>query len=159
MAIGIALGLLLGVGWFMLSQPTPITLARTVERSLAHYGHRTTLAGSVAAAEALSDSFDCGILDIDLPDGNGVRLAEALLDRGQIGAVVFFSASSDPDVLERARELGSFVAKTAGMRELERALASAVSMAARQVAGSEPLPAHARRRSKSGTRRKTTGPR
>jgi len=134
-------------------------LARTVERSLAHYGHRTVVAGSVAATTALTESFDCGILDIDLPDGNGVRLAETLLDRGQIGAVVFFSASSDSEVLADAREVGLFVAKTAGVRELERALAEAVSVAARQVAGSEPVTAHPRRRSKSGTRRKTTGPR
>jgi DNA-binding response OmpR family regulator len=134
-------------------------LARTVERSLGHYGHRTVVASSVAATEALSESFDCGILDIDLPDGSGVRLAETLLDRGQIGAVVFFSASTDAEVLADAREIGSFVAKTAGVRELERALAEAVSVAARQVAGSEPVANHPRRRTKSGTRRKTTGPR
>ena len=134
-------------------------LARTVERSLGHYGHRTVIAGTVAATEALSDSFDCGILDIDLPDGSGVRLAEILLDRGQIGAVVFFSASSDPDTLAEAREIGLFVPKTAGVRELERAVAEAVSEAARQVAGSEPVSGHPRRRTKSGTRRKTTGPR
>lgn len=134
-------------------------LARTVERSLGHYGHRTVIAGSVAAAEALSESFDCGILDIDLPDGNGVRLAEVLLDRGQIGAAVFFSASNDAQILADARELGIFVAKTAGMRELERALAAAVSLAARQVAGSEPVSSQPRPRTKSGLRRKTTGPR
>jgi DNA-binding response OmpR family regulator len=134
-------------------------LARTVERSLAHYGHRTVIAGTVAATEALSDSFDCGILDIDLPDGNGVRLAETLLDRGQIGAVVFFSASTDPDTLAQACEVGLFVAKTAGVRELERAVAEAVSVAARQVAGSQPVSTQPRRRTKSGTRRKTTGPR
>jgi DNA-binding response OmpR family regulator len=134
-------------------------LARTVERSLAHYGHRTSIAGTVAAAEALTDSFDCGILDIDLPDGNGVRLAEVLLERGQIGAAVFFSASSDAQVVADARELGIFVAKTAGMRELERALAAAMSLAARQVAGSEPVSSQPPRRTKSGLRRKTTGPR
>jgi DNA-binding response OmpR family regulator len=134
-------------------------LARTVERSLAHYGHRTVIASSVGATEELTESFDCGILDIDLPDGSGVRLAERLLDGGQIGAVVFFSASTDNEVLAEARALGSFVSKTAGVRELERALADAVSVAARQVAGSEPVASHPRRRTKSGTRRKTTGPR
>src|SRR3954466_12259138 len=134
-------------------------LARTVERSLAHYGHRTVIASSVGATEELTESFDCGILDIDLPDGSGVRLAESLLDGGQVGAVVFFSASTDNEVLAEARALGIFVSKTAGVRELERALADAGSGPARQVAGSEPAASHPRRRTKSGTRRKTTGPR
>jgi DNA-binding response OmpR family regulator len=132
-------------------------LARTVERVLSRYGHVTQIVSSVAAAEALSESFDCGILDIDLPDGNGVRLAESLLDRGQLGAVVFFSASSDADVVAEACELGPFVAKAAGTRGLERALADAVSCAARQVAGSERTDGAPQRRTKSGARRKTNG--
>ena len=132
-------------------------LARTVERVLARYGHVTTIAPSVAAAEALTGSFDCGILDIDLPDGNGVQLAARLLDGGQVGVVVFYSASTDPDVMAEARELGPFVAKAAGTGELTRALAEAISEAARQVAGSGPSPAPGPRRSKSGARRKTNG--
>ncbi|HTV20325.1 MAG TPA: response regulator [Polyangiaceae bacterium] len=133
-------------------------LARTVERVLTRYGHITSIASSVAAAEALTGSFDCGILDIDLPDGNGVHLAARMLDAGQVGAVVFYSASSDPDVIAEACELGPFVAKAAGTRELERALGDAVSCAARQVAGSEsPPPGPAQRRTKSGSRRKTNG--
>jgi DNA-binding response OmpR family regulator len=132
-------------------------LARTVERVLARYGHVTTIASSVAAAEALTGTFDCGILDIDLPDGNGVPLAGRLLDRGQLGAVVFFSASTDPDVIAGAREVGPFVAKAAGTRELERALADAMSVAARQVAGAGQTPNTPPRRTKSGARRKTNG--
>ena len=133
-------------------------LARTVERVLARYGHITSIASSVAAAEALTGSFDCGILDIDLPDGNGVHLAARMLDAGQVGAVVFYSASSDPDVIAEACQLGPFVAKAAGTRELERALADAVSCAARQVAGGESPPSGpAPRRTKSGSRRKTNG--
>jgi DNA-binding response OmpR family regulator len=132
-------------------------LARTVERVLARYGHVTTVVGSVAAAEALSGTFDCGILDIDLPDGNGVPLAGRLLDRGQLGAVVFFSASTDADVVAEACEVGPFVAKAAGTRELERALADAMSCAARQVAGAGRSPNAPARRTKSGTRRKTNG--
>src|SRR5262245_62569883 len=105
-------------------------LARTVERSLAHYGHRTVIASSVAGAEALTESFDCGILDIDLPDGNGVRLAEPLLDRGQIGAVVFFSASSDHAKMAEAREMGLIVANTDGGGRQRRAMAEAARTAA-----------------------------
>lgn len=133
-------------------------LARTVERVLSRYGHVTTIAPSVAAAEALAGGFDCGILDIDLPDGSGVQLAGRMLDGGQVGAVVFYSASTDPDVIAQACELGPFVAKAAGTRELERALADAVSCAARQVAGGEsPPPGPTQRRTKSGSRRKTNG--
>jgi DNA-binding response OmpR family regulator len=132
-------------------------LARTVERVLSRYGHVTVLVSSVAAAEAISDTFDCGILDIDLPDGSGVELAESLLDRGQLGAVVFFSASTNADVVAQACELGPFVAKAAGTRELERALADAVSCAARQVAGSDRPEGAPQRRTKSGARRKTNG--
>lgn len=133
-------------------------VARTVERVLSRYGHVTVLVGSVAAAEALSESFDCGIFDIDLPDGNGVALAESLLDRGQIGAVVFFSASTDAQTVAAATALGPFVAKASGTRELERALAEAVSCAARQVAGTEQrTPPTGPRRTKSGARRKTNG--
>jgi DNA-binding response OmpR family regulator len=133
-------------------------LARTVERVLARYGHVTTVAPNVATADALTGSFDCGILDIDLPDGNGVQLAARMLDGGQVGVVVFFSASTDPDVIAAANELGPFVAKAAGTRELERALADAISEAARQVAGSDGTPGlPGPRRSKSGARRKTNG--
>jgi DNA-binding response OmpR family regulator len=133
-------------------------LARTVERVLSRYGHRTTIAPSIAAANALKGSFDCGILDIDLPDGSGVALARRMLDGGQVGAVVFFSASTDPTVIAEAGELGPFVAKAAGTRGLERALADAVGVAARQVAGQgAAAPQAGRRRSKSGTRRKTNG--
>jgi|SRR5690349_10623555 len=131
-------------------------LARTVERVLSRYGHTTAIASSVAAAEALQGSFDCGILDIDLPDGNGVSLAARMLDDGRVGAVVFYSASTDSDVIASAGRLGPFVPKSAGTRELERAVAEAVSVAARQVAGggsSAPAPA----RKKSGSRRKTNG--
>lgn len=133
-------------------------LARTVERVLARYGHVTTVASTVAAANALTGSFDCGILDIDLPDGNGVQLAARMLDGGQVGVVVFYSASTDPTVMAEASELGPFVAKSAGINELTRALAEAISEAARQVAGSGgPPAAPGPRRSKSGARRKTNG--
>ena len=132
-------------------------LARTVERVLARYGHVTTVASSVAAANALTGSFDCGILDIDLPDGNGVQLAAPMLDGGQVGVDVFYSASTDPSVMADASELGPFVAKSAGINELTRALGEAISEAARQVAGSGPPAAPGPRRSKSGARRKTNG--
>jgi DNA-binding response OmpR family regulator len=134
-------------------------LARTLERVLARHGHRSTLVGSVSAALSLGESFDCGVLDIELPDGNGLELAERLLDDGLLGAVVFYSACADVETRVRARQLGPFVDKASGAREVERALADALSCAARQVAGSDSAQPHRQLRTQSGSRRKATGPR
>lgn len=134
-------------------------LARTVERILVRYGHVTHAVSTVGAADAVAESFDCAILDLDLPDGSGVSIAEQLLDRGQVGAVVFFSACTEADIVARATALGPFVPKSAGTSDLLRAVADAVSHAARQVAGSPGLVTTAPRRTKSGTRRKTNGQR
>jgi DNA-binding response OmpR family regulator len=135
-------------------------MARTVERVLARYGHRSTVVRCAAEADAVSDVYDCGLFDIDLPDGNGVELAERMLDRGQLTAAVFFSACTDPDLLERAGTVGVFVAKSAGTRPLERAVAEAVSRAAQQLASGAPDTPGARggRSSKSGSRRKVPKP-
>jgi DNA-binding response OmpR family regulator len=135
-------------------------MARTVERVLARYGHRSTIVRSATEANAVSDVYDCGLFDIDLPDGNGVELAERMLDRGQLTAAVFFSACTDPDMLERAGTVGVFVAKSAGTRPLERAVAEAVSRAAQQLASGAPDTPRSRggRSSKSGSRRKAPKP-
>lgn len=135
-------------------------MARTVERVLARYGHRSTIVRSAAEADAVSEVYDCGLFDIDLPDGNGVELAERMLDRGQLTAAVFFSACTDADLLERAGSVGVFVAKSAGTRPLERAVAEAVSRAAQQLASGAPDTPSARggRSSKSGSRRKVPKP-
>jgi DNA-binding response OmpR family regulator len=132
-------------------------MARTLERVLARYGHRTTLVRSAAEADALGQVHDCGLFDIDLPDGSGVELAERLLDRGELTTVVFFSACTDAEVLEHASRIGSFVSKASGTRALEVALAAAASRAAQQLASGAPnTPPRPRGggRSGSGTRRK-----
>jgi DNA-binding response OmpR family regulator len=133
-------------------------VARTVERVLARYGHTCTMVSRIQTALDLDQCFDCGVFDIDLPDGSGVVLAKRLLDGGRLGAVVFFSASTDAEVQEQACEFGPFVAKSAGTRELEQALSEAVSCVARQVAGGGPGVEPSRhRRTESGSRRKATG--
>jgi DNA-binding response OmpR family regulator len=135
-------------------------MARTVERVLGRYGHRVTLVRSAAEADAVSDVYDCGLFDIDLPDGNGVELAERMLDRGQLTAAVFFSACTDADLVERATTVGVFVAKSSGTRPLELAVAEAVSRAAQQLASGAPDTPRGRggRTSKSGSRRKAPKP-
>jgi DNA-binding response OmpR family regulator len=135
-------------------------MARTVERVLGRYGHRLTIVRTAAEADAIGDVYDCGLFDIDLPDGNGVEIAERLLDRGQLTAAVFFSACTDADLVERASSVGVFVAKSGGTRPLELAVADSVSRAAQQLAiGAPDTPRSRGGRSKSGSRRKAPKPR
>lgn len=130
-------------------------LARTVARVLARQGHVSEVANSVSEALSLDVCYDCGVLDIELPDGSGLDLAERLLDGGQLSAVVFFSACSDPEIRRRASALGPFVDKSIGAVGVERAVAEAASRVARQVVGGcedvGPRP-----RTRSGSRRKVT---
>ncbi|MBM4363388.1 MAG: hypothetical protein FJ104_11955 [Deltaproteobacteria bacterium] len=62
------------------------------------------------------------MLDIDLPDGDGVTLAGALLASGRAPRVVFFSGTTDTDLRERAEALGPFVPKEQGYPALALAL-------------------------------------
>jgi len=91
-----------------------VTVARALSRTLARVGFSVAVARSCRAAIALSQSFDFAILDLDLPDGNGVDLARTLLASGRLPSVLFFTSSTDPVLLARARCLGSVISKSLG---------------------------------------------
>jgi DNA-binding response OmpR family regulator len=89
-----------------------VTVARALSRLLARRGFSVALARSCAAARSQVQSFDFAILDLDLPDGNGVDLASQLLLNQRVPSVVFFTSSTDSALLARARRLGSVVMKS-----------------------------------------------
>ena len=91
-----------------------VDVARALSRTLARRGFAVAVARSCTAARSFDEPFDFAVLDLDLPDGNGVDLASQLLDDGTIPNVVFFTGSRDPVLLARARELGSVVVKSSG---------------------------------------------
>jgi two-component system, response regulator RegA len=95
-----------------------VTVARALSRTFARRGFAVALARSCAAARALAQEFDFAILDLDLPDGNGVDLARHLMRSGSVPTVVFFSGSSDAALLARARRVGTVVVKSAGTSEI-----------------------------------------
>ncbi len=97
-------------------------LASVISGVVKRQGHEVVQCHSVRAASDLQGFFDHAILDIDLPDGNGVDLAEQLLGRNSVGSVAFFTASRDRDVLARASGLGLVVDKTAGCERLVAAI-------------------------------------
>ena len=88
---------------------------RAVARRLKRDGYDVAVAGTGAQAVANAGPFDIGVFDIDLPDANGIDVAGALLAAGTVGRAVFFSATYHPSIVARARRLGAFVEKGAGI--------------------------------------------
>lgn len=134
--------------------PLATVMAIALRRST---GHEVVRVGSVQRAEAAvaeSERFDLMVADIDLPDGSGVHLSRRLLDAGQVGGCVFFTASRDDGVLRAAREIGPVVDKLAPVADLVRVVlehlgAVAPAVRVRAVGGADAAPEHT-----SGTRRR-----
>jgi ActR/RegA family two-component response regulator len=126
-----------------------VTVARALARASARRGFSVTVAGSSAAACALGQAFDFAILDLDLPDGNGVDLARRLLRAGSVPSVVFFTGSSEPALLARARRLGAVVMKSSGIASVFSCLAPEAS---------DPPQSRTSPNQKSGTMRASASP-
>jgi DNA-binding response OmpR family regulator len=133
--------------------PMATLLANAIRRE----GYSVERASSVAEALRGDETFEHAILDVDLPDGNGVALAWQLLECGRVISILFFTASRDADLLAKAAKIGLVVDKSAGYDRLMTSLRhlTAGDLPARRVAiaGSlETLETHDTGR--SGTRRK-----
>ena len=95
-------------------------LARRVGRRLLdERGARTTEAGSRSEAEGAMESgaFDAALLDLELGDGTGVEVADALRARSPSCRIVFVSAASEDGLLEAARARGPVFAKPHGFSD------------------------------------------
>jgi DNA-binding response OmpR family regulator len=93
-------------------------LAKVIAIGLGRRGHQVERAGSARRALEIEGPLDCVVLDVDLPDGNGVDVAEDLLRLDRTRLVVFFSATRDSDARQRALHLGPFVDKTESVESL-----------------------------------------
>ena len=91
-----------------------VTVARALSRTLARRGFSVALCRCCAAARTLTQTFDFAVLDVDLPDGNGVDLARDLMTAGKVPSVLFFTGSCDNALLARARRIGTVVMKAEG---------------------------------------------
>jgi DNA-binding response OmpR family regulator len=107
---------------FLLVEDFP-PLASAIRWAIVGAGHTVVNCPTVKATLSLRDSFDHAVLDIDLPDGNGVELAEQLCREDRIGSVVFFTGTRDRELLERAARMGLVVDKAAGCKCLMSAIA------------------------------------
>ena len=120
----------------MLVEDEP-TLARALVRLLRRGGFDVELAGSCSEARKLPGTFSVGVFDIDLPDGDGVELAQLLHRDGTVRRVVFFSGATAPRKRVRALGLGPFVEKTKGYFELQAAIEGVLGCRQAKVAGDE----------------------
>jgi DNA-binding response OmpR family regulator len=95
----------------LLVDDSPVAL-RALAAKMGAAGFDVRLA-STAAGGATAETADlaCAVLDIELPDGNGVDVAAALRARRATLPIAFFTSGAAPSVLERAREQGPVFAK------------------------------------------------
>jgi len=110
-------------------------LSRALVRLLRRHGYEILLVTGVAAARAVEGSFVLGIFDIDLPDGDGVGVAEELLKRRVVERAVFFSGTRDPDRQRRAERVATLVDKVDGFPQLMATIARAMDAQRARVAG------------------------
>lgn len=122
-------------------------LGTVIERLLKRAGWLVERVASVREAAGVEGSFEVGLFDIELGDGLGTDLAERMLARGRVGAVVFYTATYDEALLGAARELGRVVPKSQSFDGLFEALAAARA----QATGEPVMP------SRSGTYEKGRG--
>jgi CheY-like chemotaxis protein len=97
-------------------------VARSIARRLLRDGYTVTLASSCRAARAAGKGFLSAVLDLDLPDGSGAELADAVLRDGAVQSVVFYTGSMDADLRTRAASYGPVIDKSDDLDEIVRAL-------------------------------------
>jgi DNA-binding response OmpR family regulator len=106
---------------FLLVEDDPL-IRESIELALAAEGLTLVAAGSVAAARAaLTDArFDVILLDVGLPDGNGIELCREIRRQRPQQAIVFLTARADEDTAVAALTAGGddHLRKPFGMREL-----------------------------------------
>ena len=90
-------------------------VARTLTRALVREGYQVATCHSATEASGLrAKTFAAAVIDLHLPDGDGLCLAEGLLNDGRVGAVIYYSGSTDRAELAAASRNGRFVSKRRG---------------------------------------------
>jgi DNA-binding response OmpR family regulator len=113
-----------------------LTLARALARLLRRAGFEVFPAGSCDEAREAPGTFSLGVFDIQLPDGDGVALAEEL-STSTVRRVVFFSGIVSGVQRRRAERLGPFVEKSSGFSALLATIQLALADIQVKVAGDD----------------------
>lgn len=99
-----------------------INLGETLTDYLNDQGFTCSYAKSVSEARVLfdSNSFSVILMDITLPDGNGIELAKELKKKRSNFVLIYLSALNDPDTKYHGLEMGAedYITKPFDLREL-----------------------------------------
>ena len=115
------------------------TLLSMIDLLLRHYEYAPQLAPTLAEARRLlaAGDPDVIVLDLNLPDGNGVDLLEHLRSTGRRARVIVLTAGSAPEHLRRLRSLrpDRLFVKPMNFLELLAGIRAEIADAANGVAG------------------------
>jgi signal transduction histidine kinase/DNA-binding NarL/FixJ family response regulator len=117
----------------MLVEDVPLN-RRMIATMLRRAGHHVSEAEDGATALALQETgqFDLVLLDVGLPDIDGIQILEVLKrpSRGNVVQVIILTASTAPAIIERARSMGAaqVLHKPISIDELRIAIQSVFSL-------------------------------
>ena len=120
-------------------------LGETLRDYLRSKGHRVEWAPTVKSAQELAkqmgQELDVALLDINLPDGNGLQLARQLREERRDLVMVFLSAQNDPALRVEGLEIGAedYVTKPFELRELTLRLERILQYRRSSMTGPEEL--------------------
>jgi DNA-binding response OmpR family regulator len=101
------------------------TVARAIRRALHVQSVSCQVATSAEEVRASVGRFKVAIVDVNLPDGNGIDLYDELKTDARVGFGIFFTATEDEGDKARAEGLGTLIPKSAGVQvAVSRALQS-----------------------------------
>lgn len=130
-------------------------IQKSLKMNLSLSGYEVATADTVSGALALIEkkNFDLYLLDVNLPDGNGLDLCHEIRAKNIDSPVLFLSARTDEETVVKAMNIGAedYIRKPFGVEELKLRMkkASAHAPAVRRLMEAGPLSLDIGRRSVS----------
>ncbi|MBK9038007.1 MAG: response regulator transcription factor [Bdellovibrionales bacterium] len=105
-------------------------IAKALGINLGLSGYSVSVAHTVADAlsKVANEEFQVFLLDINLPDGNGIDLCHEIRALGNEKPVLFLSAKTDEETVVKAMNIGAedYIRKPFGVEELKARIARAL---------------------------------
>lgn len=101
-------------------------VARALCRALRVASLRCDVAGSIQEMREVGGTYEVAIVDVNLPDGNGIDLYDELRAAHRVGSGIFFTATENEQDRARAAKFGTLISKSEGVQ-------AAVSLAVRSL--------------------------